>query len=239
MIVIPAIDLRDGACVQLVGGDYARERVRVDALDALDRWIDAGFRRLHVVDLDAATLVGSNTALIRTLLARARQAEVVVQVGGGLRDDAAVDAVMAAGADFSVIGTRAVDDPAWLATLTARHPGRVIVAADVRHERVLTRGWSLDSTREVEAVVDHCNTLSVAGVLVTAVHREGQLAGPDLDLMARIRGRAALPVIASGGIASVADLRALHDLGVAAAVVGMALYRGALQPTATAQEFAG
>lgn len=238
MMVIPAIDLRDGACVQLVGGDYANERVRLDPLDALRRWINAGFQRLHVVDLDAATGVGSNATLVREILRVARRSHLAVQVGGGLRDDASVESVLADGAAFAVVGTLAIDDPDWLAAIAERHPGRLIVAADTRNRRVLTRGWADESSLSMDALLDRCNSAPLAGVLVTAVHREGQLAGPDLELLARVRDRAKTPIIASGGIASIADLRALSDIGMDAAVVGMALYVGALEPTVIAQEFA-
>lgn len=237
MMVTPAIDLRDGACVQLVGGDYARERVRLDPTDALQRWIGAGFRSVHIVDLDAATGTGSNTPVVRDVAALARRSHLSVQIGGGLRDNASVDRVLGDGAGFAVVGTRAIDDPDWLASLTERHPNRVIVAADARNGHVLTRGWAAESALSIDALLDRCNSLPLAGVLVTAVHREGLLAGPDLELLTRVRARADVPLIASGGITSVADLRTLRDIGVDAAVVGMALYTGTLEPMAIAQEF--
>jgi phosphoribosylformimino-5-aminoimidazole carboxamide ribotide isomerase len=237
MIVIPAIDLRDGACVQLVGGDYKRERVRLDPLDALQRWKSAGFRRLHVVDLDAATDVGTNGIIVTNLLAEARTAGFTTQLGGGLRIDAAVDAALTR-ADYAVVGTRAVDDTEWLATLVARHPDRIIVAADTRDGHVLTHGWSSTAAIPLDTLVERCNELPLAGLLVTAVHREGLLAGPDFTLLTDVVRRAKAPVIASGGITSRDDLCTLADTGIAAAVVGMALYVDALDPIATAQEFA-
>jgi phosphoribosylformimino-5-aminoimidazole carboxamide ribotide isomerase len=237
MMVTPAIDLRDGACVQLVGGDYAKERVRLDPTDALQRWIGAGFRSVHIVDLDAATGAGANTPVVSEVVALARRACLSVQVGGGLRDDAAVDRILADGASFAVVGTRAIDDPDWLASLTERHLNRIIVAADARNGHVLTRGWAAESALSMDALLDRCNIAPLAGILVTAVQREGLLAGPDLELLTRVRARADVPLIASGGIASVADLRALRDIGVDAAVVGMALYTGTLEPAAIAQEF--
>jgi len=235
MIAVPAVDLREGACVQLVGGAYADERVRLaDPLAAARHWVACGFTRLHVVDLDAATGRGDNAAVIRDLVAGAG---VPASVGGGVRDDAAIDAWLACGAASVVVGTRAVEDPAWLAAVAARHPGRVTVAADVRERRVVTRGWAGDGARGVDEFVASLGGLPLAGVLVTEVHSEGRLAGPDLELVAAVVAATRLPVIASGGIASIQDLARLQQAGAAQAVIGMALYTGALDARAVAKEF--
>src|SRR5690349_7554469 len=130
MIVIPAVDVRDGACVQLVGGVYANERVRLPNAPAVAReWTDAGFKRLHVVDLDAATGAGSNLPIVEEIL---RDARVPVQVGGGVRSTEAVEQLFRAGADRVVVGTRALEDPDWLSDLAGMYPGVIIVATDVR-----------------------------------------------------------------------------------------------------------
>jgi phosphoribosylformimino-5-aminoimidazole carboxamide ribotide isomerase len=235
MIAVPALDLRDGACVQLVGGAYAEECVRLaDPLAVARRWRAAGFARLHVVDLDAATGRGSNRPVIEALLA---QGGAALQVGGGVRDQAAADALLAAGAARVVVGTRAVEDPGWLAALAARHPGRVVLAADARGREVTTRGWTAGSGRAAAAVAAAADGLPLAGVLVTAVEHEGRLAGPDLALVRAVAGATRAPVIASGGIGSLEDLRRLAAAGAAEAVVGMALYTGALEGGAVAKEF--
>ena len=236
MIVIPAVDLRDGACVQLVGGSYAQERLRFDDPLAVARsWARSGFRRLHVVDLDAAIGRGSNSEVVRELLA---EGEVEVQVGGGVRDHETVERLFADGATLVVVGTRAVEDPSWLEEMAEGFPGRLIVAADVRDRRVVTHGWQRTLARNVVDFVEELNDVPLAGLLVTAVHREGQLAGTDLPLMEDVAEASAHPVTASGGIASLHDLRSLADRGVAGAIVGMALYTGALEPRAVAEEFA-
>jgi phosphoribosylformimino-5-aminoimidazole carboxamide ribotide isomerase len=235
MIAIPAVDLRDGACVQLVGGSYADERVRLDQPVAVARrWAECGFRNLHVVDLDAATGKGSNAAVVTAIL---DDTEVAVRVGGGVRTMARVNELFGEGARYVTVGTRAVEDPDWLSDLCTTHPGAMIVAADVRERRIVTHGWSrarptelLDFLRDIEA-------LPLAGVLVTAVHREGQMVGPDLALMEEAVDASDFPIVASGGIATREDLRALAHRGVAGAVIGMALYTGALDPRATAEEF--
>ena len=237
MIAIPAIDLRGGACVQLVGGDYQQERVRLDDPVAVAReWTDTGFTRLHVVDLDAATGRGSNTDVIRDLL---RDARVPVQVGGGVRDEWRIDELLDAGAHAVIVGTRAIEDEGWRADMAHRFPGRLIVAADVRERLVVTKGWADTTQRSVIDVVEELSTLPLAGVLVTAVHREGQLQGTDLPLMEDVAEASPWPVFASGGVTTMDDMRALAHRGLAGAVLGMALYTGVLDARHLAQEFGG
>lgn len=236
MIVIPAIDLREGACVQLVGGAYEEERVRMDdPVAAAREWARLGFTQLHVVDLDAATGRGSNLAVVRAILHEGLFD--AVQVGGGVRGEDAVDALLDAGAARVVVGTRALEDPDWLAETCARFPGALVVAADVRGRRVVTRGWERTLAVDVVDRVEALNALPLAGVMVTAVHREGQMEGPDYFLMDDVLEAATLPVIASGGIGAAHQLRELAERGVAATVLGMALYTGALDPRRAAEEF--
>ena len=235
MITIPAVDLRDGACVQLVGGSYGDERVRLsDPLGVAREWWSHGFQRLHVIDLDAATGRGENRALVRGIL---DDAAAEVQVGGGVRDAARLEELLEDGADWVVLGTRALEEPEWLAEMAARHPDRLIVAVDVRERRVVTRGWSRTLPEHVDDMVDELNGLPLAGLLVTAVHREGQLQGTDLPLMEDIVEASRAPVFAAGGVSSLDDLRALEHRGAAGAVIGMALYTGALDPRAVVGEF--
>lgn len=235
MIAIPAVDLREGACVQLVGGSYDEERVRIEnPVVVARRWRDAGFSRLHVVDLDAATGAGNNDGVVAALL---DTPPVQVQVGGGIRTDERARALLDAGAARVIVGTRAVEDPEWLASLAGAFPDRVIVAADVRERRVLTHGWARAQARDVTEFVAGIAELPLAGVLVTAVHREGRLAGTDLPLMTELARGSALPIIASGGVSSLEDLEALATAGVFAAVIGMALYTGAIDPRAAASAF--
>jgi len=241
MIAIPAVDLRAGRCVQLVGGDYAQERVRLDdPVEVAREWVRAGFARLHVVDLDAATGRGSNRALIGELLravARETGGAVPVQVGGGVREEEDIAALLDEGAAAVVVGTRAVEDEAWRETMALRYPGQLVLAADVRGRQVVTRGWSSTSTLDVGELVRDCAGLPLAALLVTAVQLEGRMEGTDLPLMEELAGQSAAPLLASGGVASANDLRALAHRGVAGAVLGMALYTGALDARHTAEEF--
>ncbi len=235
MIAIPAVDLRDGACVQLVGGSFAQEKVRLEhPVDVARSWEHYGFHRLHVVDLDAATGRGSNIAVVRSLLF---DSGVPIQVGGGVRTDELVEELLEAGAMSVIVGTRALEEPEWLAELAARHPGEIIVACDVRERRITTRGWAHTLPLDILDVVDELNPLPLGGLLVTAVHREGQMQGTDLPLMEDVAESSHFPVYASGGVTTMQDLRALEHRGLAGVVIGMALYTGALDPVVVAGEF--
>jgi phosphoribosylformimino-5-aminoimidazole carboxamide ribotide isomerase len=235
MIAIPAVDLRDGACVQLVGGSYDEERIRLDnPPDVAKKWEYAGFKRLHVVDLDAATGRGDNSAVVRDVL---RATSLTTQVGGGVRDERRVETLLSDGAEFVIVGTRAIEDQEWLNETSNAYPGRIIVAADVRDRRVVVRGWGEGSGRHIDDLVTELNAFPLAGLLVTAVHKEGQMQGTDLPLMEDVAEASDFPLYASGGIGTIGDLRALEDRGVAAVVIGMALYTGAIDPRAVAEEF--
>lgn len=235
MIAIPAVDLRDGACVQLVGGSYAAERVRLaDPVGVAQSWVHAGFRHLHVVDLDAATGSGSNDGIVEEII---RDAGVDVQVGGGVRSTERVQQLFDAGATRVVVGTRAIEEPEWLANVADLFPGLLVVATDVRERRVVTRGWVRTLPLDIFDVVEDLNDLPLGGLLVTAVHLEGQMAGTDLALMEDVAEASRFPVLASGGVSSMNDLRSLENRGVWGAVIGMALYTGALDARAVAQEF--
>lgn len=235
MVVMPAIDLRDGCCVQLVGGSFADERVRLpDPVAAAERWIDAGFRRLHVVDLDAALGVGTNAEAVARL---ARLPNVEIQVGGGIRSDDAIERLLDAGVPRVVVGTRAVKDFEWLAGIAARWPGRIVVAADTRRGRVVTDGWTRSSDATLTDAIRSIDPLDIASILVTSVDQEGRMRGPDLELVATAARSTTRPIVASGGVGSLDDLRALARRGAAATVVGMAFYSGALDPRAVAEEF--
>jgi phosphoribosylformimino-5-aminoimidazole carboxamide ribotide isomerase len=235
VIAIPAVDLRDGACVQLVGGSFAHEKVRLEhPVEVARSWEHYGFQRLHVVDLDAAMGKGSNLAVVRAVLT---DSSIAVQVGGGVRSSERVEELLEAGATRVVVGTRAIEEPEWLAELAARHPGEIIVACDVRERKVTTHGWTRTLPVDILDVVAELNPLPLAGLLVTAVHREGQMQGTDLPLMEDVAEASSFPVIASGGVATMADLRALEHRGLAAVVIGMALYTGALDPVVVAGEF--
>ena len=235
MIAIPALDLRQSSCVQLVAGSYDQELIRIpDPVGVAIAWRQYGFRHLHVIDLDAISGGGSNIESVRAILG-ATDAET--QVGGGIRTREHIQQLFNDGAHRVVIGTRALEDPDWLADMASLFPGFIIVAADVRGRKVLSHGWTRLHSKLVLDVLDDLNSLPLAGIMVTAVHREEAMAGTDLALMEDLAEAADFPVYAAGGLGSLNDLRALADRGVAAAIVGLPLYTGAIDPRVVADEF--
>jgi phosphoribosylformimino-5-aminoimidazole carboxamide ribotide isomerase len=235
MIVIPAVDLRDACCVQLVGGSFEREMVRLDdPVGVARKWESDGFTCVHVVDLDAAMRTGSNREVVSSIL---RSVGCDVQVGGGIRDENQIEDLLREGATRVVVGTRAIEERSWISDVAYRFPGLIVVAADTKERNVVTRGWTRSVSRNVVDLVEELNDLPLAGVLVTAVHREGQLEGPDVRLMEDVVQASHHPIHSSGGIRGMNDLHDLAEEGVAAAIVGMAIYTGALDPRAAAEEF--
>ena len=236
MIAIPALDLRGGACVQLAAGSYDEEVIRIpDPLGVAVAWRQYGFRHLHLVDLDAVAGRGNNAPEIQAILGTT---DVEVQIGGGIKSRESIHQLLSDGAQRVVIGTRAIEDLDWLAEMSSEFPGSIVVAADVRDRKILSHGWTRTQPKLVLDLVEDLNGLPLAGVLVTAVHREDAMRGTDLPLMEDLAEAAEFPVFASGGLGSIGDLRALADRGVAAAVIGMGLYSGAMDPRAVAEEFA-
>lgn len=237
MIVAPAIDVKGGRCVQLVGGRPEQERVSLPDPVAVARlWWTHGFRTLHVVDLDAALGTGENRALVARI---ATVTAAVAQVGGGVRDATHAEDLLKEGAQRVIVGTRAVDDVEWLARLARRHPGRVMVAADVRDGRVLRRGWTQQTRLDVATFLAALAPVPLAGVLCTDVGREGRLEGIDLTGMAAVVAASEHPVWISGGITSLDDLDALERVGAAGAVLGMALYTARLDARVVARRWGG
>jgi len=235
MIVAPAVDLRGGRCVQLVGGVPGSEQVSLpDPVAVAERWWATGFGTLHVVDLDAALGDGDNQETLRAVL---QATDAQTQVGGGLRSESAVQAVLDLGADRAIVGTRAVEDADWLGAVSATFADRLVVAADVRDGQVLTRGWQADSMLALEEFLDRLEGLPLAGLLVTDVGREGKLEGVDADHVRRVVGRASHPVWISGGVTDIEDIGILASAGAHGAVVGMALYQERMDAAAVAKEY--
>jgi phosphoribosylformimino-5-aminoimidazole carboxamide ribotide isomerase len=224
LLVIPAIDLFGGRCVRLVKGDYNKPTVYSDEpLEVVDEFVQAGAVRLHVVDLDAARGTGDNKAVIESIL---RRSAVEVQVAGGIRSAEAVDSWLAAGAHAVVMGTAAVRDPRLLERCTRRHPGRVITALDVRDEKAAVSGWTETEPVMIGSLLARWDRLSLAGVIVTCIDRDGTLSGPDLVTLAKVRSMTSLPVHYSGGVSSLDDIAGVAAAGAYAVILGKALYEG-------------
>jgi len=227
MIVIPAVDLREGRCVRLrEGRDDARTVFSDDPVAMAERWAAAGAERLHVVDLDGA-FAGAprQTALIAKIVDAVRP--VPVEAGGGLRDVGAVEGVLEAGVAWVVIGTRAAVDAAFLAEVGRRFGERIIVAADAKGERVAIRGWTESSELTVVELGRRAREAGAGAVLYTDVSRDGTGLGPNVAATRALAEAARVPVLASGGVARVEDLVALARVpGVLGTVVGRAIYTG-------------
>jgi phosphoribosylformimino-5-aminoimidazole carboxamide ribotide isomerase len=228
VILYPAIDIRGGQAVRLLQGDYARETTYdADPVDAATRWAGEGAEFLHVVDLD-----GAKAGEPRNLDAVRRIADAVdcpIQVGGGLRDLASVDAVFDAGAERVVIGTAALRDPEFLDTVVAEHGERVVVSVDARGGKVSLSGWTEATERDVEETVKELGEKGVARFLCTEIDVDGTMEGPAVSELSRIATSTPAAVIASGGVGDLGDLKALAVLGrltpnLEGAVVGKALY---------------
>lgn len=234
MELICAIDLLSGGAVRLVQGDYDR-RILADATaaDLARRFVRAGCRRLHVVDLEGARAGSPRELPLAGEVVRAARSvdpSVVVELGGGLRTEADVDAALEV-VDEALLGTAAIEDPEFLRSVAARHPGRVGVSVDLRDGQPALDGWSRTADADVDALIGRLLDAGAARVTITETSRDGTLAGPGLAALTRLR--AAFPdatLVAAGGIASLDDLRALKAAGVDGAVVGMALLTGAIDP---------
>jgi phosphoribosylformimino-5-aminoimidazole carboxamide ribotide isomerase len=230
VIVIPAVDLREGRCVRLREGRADAETVfSEDPVAMATQWVAHGAQRLHVVDLDGAFAgMPKQTPLLAKIVAAV--APVPVEVGGGLRDLAAVEAVLEAGARWAVIGTRALD-PAFMDEVGARFADRVIVAVDVKQGRVAVKGWVDVSDLSPLALATAVRG-RVAALLYTDIARDGTETGPNVAATADLARRSGIPVLASGGVGSVADVAALAavaDAGIEGVVIGRALYTGAVR----------
>lgn len=239
MRLLPAVDIRGGRTVQLVGGRPEDERVSLpDPAATARHFLELGFEELHVIDLDAALGSGSNLTLVRELVAAY---QVPVQVGGGVRSDEAVADLIEVGAARVIVGTRAVEDPAWLERNAGLYPGRLMVACDVKDGaeggKVVSRGWTETTALAAEELLARLADVPLAGVLVTDVSREGRLQGVNAELFARLAASTPHPLLAAGGVTSLSDLRELERAGVAGAVLGMSLYTGAIDAAAALHEF--
>jgi phosphoribosylanthranilate isomerase len=221
--LLPAVDVADGQAVRLVQGAAGSETSYGDPLAAALAWQSAGAEWIHLVDLDAAFGRGSNRDLLHAVVAKL---DVKVEMSGGIRDDESLEAAMATGCARVNIGTAALEDPVWCASAIARWGDRVAIGLDVRGTTLSGRGWTRDGG-ELYDVLARLDSEGCARYVVTDVTKDGTLRGPNLDLLREVCARTDRPVVASGGVSSLDDLRAiaaLVPLGVEGAIVGKALY---------------
>jgi phosphoribosyl isomerase A len=226
LVLLPAVDVADGAAVRLVQGAAGTETAYGDPLTAALEWQRGGAQWIHLVDLDAAFGRGDNRALLADVV---KQLDVAVELSGGIRDDATLRAALATGAARVNLGTAALESPDWVRSAIAEHGEKIAVGLDVRGTTLAARGWTQDGG-DLWTTLARLDDDGCARYVVTDVHRDGTLTGPNLDLLRQVCARTPAPVVASGGVSSLADLRAIAELageGVEGAIVGKALYAGA------------
>ena len=224
--LLPAVDVSDGQAVRLVRGEAGTETSYGDPLDAALAWQSDGAEWIHLVDLDAAFGRGSNRELLADVVKRL---DVRVELSGGIRDDDSLAAALATGARRINLGTAALENPDWCARVIAEHGDRIAVGLDVRDGRLAARGWTRDGG-ELFEVLDRLEHDGCPRYVVTDVTKDGTLMGPNADLLRSVCDRTERPVVASGGVSSLDDLRvlsALVDVGVEGVIIGQALYSGA------------
>ncbi|HVO77901.1 MAG TPA: 1-(5-phosphoribosyl)-5-[(5-phosphoribosylamino)methylideneamino] imidazole-4-carboxamide isomerase [Methanomassiliicoccales archaeon] len=228
MRVLPAVDILEGRVVQLVGGRLGTEQIVLpDPLEVAKGWARQGAPGIHVIDLDGALGKGGNPNLIKRIV---KETGVPVEVGGGVRTTATVNQYLEWGAQAVIVGTRAISDTNWLKDIAKDHPHRVILALDVANGKIQVKGWQESSRITLEQMFDAIRDSPLAAVLHTNVDVEGRAQGINPDEIRSFVARCPHPVIASGGIRSIDDLRLLESLKVEAAVAGLALYTGRLSP---------
>lgn len=226
MKVIPAIDIKDGKCVQLVGGKPDTERITIDdVLGVAKGWETEGAEMIHIVDLDSALGTGNNESLIEKIAA---SIDIPVQVGGGVRTEEHISRLFEIGCERVIVGTRAIQDRAFIQSVSEQYEGAVVVAVDSIAQEIVIKGWQERSGKSLLAVIRDLQALPIYGFLYTNVDVEGQLKGIDPGPIREILNVAAKPLIASGGVTTVADLETLDAMGVNSVVIGMAIYTGRL-----------
>ncbi len=227
LILLPAVDVAHGKAVRLTQGEAGSETLYGDPVDAALEWARQGAQWIHLVDLDAAFGRGSNAGVLRKVIKQVRG--VQVELSGGIRDDASLEAALDSGAARINLGTAALENPEWAADVIARYGEAIAVGLDVRGTTLAARGWTREGG-DLWAVLERLESAGCARYVVTDVTKDGTLRGPNLDLLREITTRTPKPIVASGGISSLDDIEALRGLvphGVEGAIVGKALYTGA------------
>jgi 1-(5-phosphoribosyl)-5-[(5-phosphoribosylamino)methylideneamino] imidazole-4-carboxamide isomerase/N-(5'phosphoribosyl)anthranilate isomerase len=224
--LLPAVDVADGKAVRLTQGEAGSETDYGDPVEAAMTWINAGAEWIHLVDLDAAFGRGENRALLREVVAAS--SAVKIELSGGIRDDASLEAALEAGATRVNLGTAALEDPAWTARVIDRFGDAIAVGLDVRGTTLAARGWTKEGG-DLWEVLARLEDAGCPRYVVTDVTKDGTLKGPNIQLLKDVMARTSKPVVASGGISSlqdITDLRALAPVGLEGAILGKSLYAG-------------
>ncbi|MFZ1568396.1 MAG: 1-(5-phosphoribosyl)-5-[(5-phosphoribosylamino)methylideneamino]imidazole-4-carboxamide isomerase [Thiolinea sp.] len=231
MLLIPAIDLKDGQCVRLRQGRMDETTVfSANPVDVAQRWVDAGARRLHLVDLNGA-FEGKpvNGEVVRAVAAKFPH--LPVQIGGGIRDAATVEAYLEAGVQFCIIGTKAVQEPQFVVELCKQFPGHIIVGIDAKNGRVATDGWAEVSRVAAIDLAKQFEQAGVSAIVYTDIARDGMMTGVNVEETARLAESISIPVVASGGVTNMDDIKALlavESKGVMGTILGRSIYEGTI-----------
>jgi phosphoribosylformimino-5-aminoimidazole carboxamide ribotide isomerase len=227
MIVFPAMDLYNGDIVKLEAKQHKTvEIVYGKPAEVAERWLGLGAPWLHVVDLNAALGDGNNLTALTLIQSRAEKAGAKIQWGGGVRDEAALKAVLDAGAERAIVGTKAIRDWAWLVEAATRHPDRIMVSIDGKGREIMINGWQASSGVDACEFIAKANALPLAGYLYTNVAVEGRLEGVDWTPVRDIVESSTKPVVFSGGVSSIQDVGRFKELGAYGIIAGSALYKG-------------
>ncbi len=231
MIVIPAIDLKNGACVRLEQGDFTKETVySSNPLSVAEKWIKDGAERLHLVDLDGAK---AGFPVQKELVIKiAQNIKIPVEIGGGIRDEETISFYLDHGVEWVILGSMAVSNPRMVAAVCRKYPGRIILGVDAREGLVATDGWLKTTSIAAVELVQQAVDWGIREVIYTDIARDGMLSGPNISALEKITTVSGIKVIASGGISSLADLMLLKTLeprGLMGAIIGKALYSGKLE----------
>jgi 1-(5-phosphoribosyl)-5-[(5-phosphoribosylamino)methylideneamino] imidazole-4-carboxamide isomerase/N-(5'phosphoribosyl)anthranilate isomerase len=224
--LLPAVDVADGKAVRLTQGEAGSETDYGDPVEAAQQWITAGAEWIHLVDLDAAFGRGDNRDVIRRVVDAS--SSVKIELSGGIRDDASLEAALEAGATRVNLGTAALEDPEWTSRVIAKHGDKIAVGLDVRGTTLAARGWTKEGG-DLWEVLARLEAAGCARYVVTDVTKDGTLRGPNIELLKQVMERTSKPVVASGGISSlqdIADLYALVEAGLEGAILGKSLYAG-------------
>jgi phosphoribosylformimino-5-aminoimidazole carboxamide ribotide isomerase len=232
MLLIPAIDLKDGKCVRLRQGDLGDATIFSEDPSAMaTQWLDQGARRLHLVDLNGAVAgTPKNQAAIKSIL-QSLDDHIPVQIGGGIRDLNTIEKYLDIGLSYVIIGTAAVKDPGFLRDACSAFPGNIIVGLDARDGKVATDGWSKLTRHDVLDMARKFEDYGCEAIIYTDIGRDGMLSGVNIDATVRLAQHVKIPIIASGGVTDLADIRALCEVeeeGVEGAILGRSIYEGTL-----------
>jgi phosphoribosylformimino-5-aminoimidazole carboxamide ribotide isomerase len=229
VLLIPAIDLKDGKCVRLRQGEMSQvTRYSDDPVGMAEQWQNLGARYLHIVDLDGA--VEGTPKHLPQIEAIAKKLTIPIQVGGGIRSVATVQAYRSIGVDRVVVGTAALHDSKFLASIAQQFPQKILVGIDVKQGLVAVHGWTTVSTLTPQQVFDSIKELPLGGIVYTDISRDGMLSGPNISALREAAETSPVPVIASGGVTTLDDIRAIQEIGgnISGVIIGKALYEGTL-----------